>query len=91
MIVDTPGYGYVFAPVKLKEKWSKMMFKYLGYGVRINMIVLLVNGHIGLKQNDLKMLDDLSNLNKPVQVVLSKVDKVKSSNDLMRITAETTS
>lgn len=78
MIVDTPGYGYVYAPIALKEKWRKMTFKYLGFGVRVNMILFLVNGHIGLKQNDLKMLEDLSHFNKPTQVVLTKLDKVKS-------------
>lgn len=66
MIVDTPGYGYVFAPIHLKEKWRKMVFKYLGFGVRINMILFCVNGHIGLKQNDLKMLEDLKYFKKPV-------------------------
>ena len=59
MIVDSPGYGYVHAPVALKEKWLKMMFKYIGHGVRINLILLLVNGHIGLKNTDIKMLEDL--------------------------------
>lgn len=43
MVVDTPGYGYVFAPAHFKAKWKNMIFKYLGFGVRINMIVFLVN------------------------------------------------
>ena len=42
MIVDSPGYGRTAAPVKLKEKWSKMVQKYLCYGVRINMILLCI-------------------------------------------------
>ena len=25
MIIDTPGYGRTAAPVKLKEKWAKMV------------------------------------------------------------------
>lgn len=65
-IVDTPGYGYVFAPVAVKKKWQKMMYKYLGFGVRINLIVLCINGNIGLKENDLKMLEDLQHFKKPV-------------------------
>ena len=59
MIIDSPGYGYVFAPIALKKKWRNMMMKYLGYGVRLNLILLLVNTHIGLKSNDFQMLDDL--------------------------------
>lgn len=49
MLVDSPGYGYVFAPVALKKKWRNMMFKYIGFGVRLNLILLCVNAHIGLK------------------------------------------
>lgn len=90
MLVDTPGYGYVFAPIHLKEKWRKMVFKYLGFGVRINMILLLVNGHIGLKANDLKILDDLQHFKKPVQVVLTKMDKVVDKSDIIRIITDTT-
>jgi len=69
MIVDTPGYGFVHAPVHLKAKWKNMLFKYLskdfmiristGYGVRINMILFLVNGHLGLKNSDIQMLENL--------------------------------
>jgi len=43
-----------------------MVFKYLGFGVRINMIMLCINGKYGLKSNDLRMLDDLKYFNKPV-------------------------
>ena len=90
MLIDSPGYGYVFAPVHLKKRWKKMMFKYLGFSVRLNLILLCVNAHIGLKSNDIQMLDDLRHFNKPVQVVLTKIDKVKGGqNDLIKIMAET--
>ena len=65
-IVDSPGYGYVFAPVNLKKRWKNMMYKYLGFGVRINLILLCVNAHIGLKSNDIEMLEDLQHFKKPV-------------------------
>ena len=42
LVVDSPGYGRTKAPVKLKEKWYKMVVKYLCYGVRINMILLCI-------------------------------------------------
>lgn len=42
MLVDSPGYGRTKAPVKLKEKWWRMVTKYLCYGVRINMILLCI-------------------------------------------------
>lgn len=91
MIVDTPGYGYMFAPLHLQQKWRKMLFKYLGFGVRINMIVLCVNAHLGLKKLDLQMLEDLQHLKKPVQVVLTKLDKIKYDADIVRVVTDTTS
>lgn len=91
MIVDTPGYGYMFAPLHLKQKWRKMLFKYLGFGVRINMIVLCVNGTIGLKKNDLQMLEDLKHLKKPVQVVLTKLDKIRHEAEIVRVVTDTSS
>lgn len=66
MIVDTPGYGYVFAPAHFKAKWKNMTFKYLGFGVRINLIVFLVNAQFGLKPSDIKMIEDLKYFKKPV-------------------------
>ena len=90
MLIDSPGYGYVFAPVHLKKKWKKMMFKYLGFGVRLNLIIMCVNSHIGLKSNDIQMLEDLKHFKKPVQVVLTKLDKIRGGqNDLIKITSET--
>jgi GTP-binding protein EngB required for normal cell division len=59
MIIDSPGYGFVFAPIALKKKWRSMMFKYLGHAVRLNLVLLLVNANIGLKQNDIEMIEDL--------------------------------
>jgi hypothetical protein len=42
------------------------MFKYIGFGIRLNLIVLCVNAHIGLKSNDIQMLEDLQHVKKPV-------------------------
>ncbi len=59
MLIDSPGYGYVFAPLSLKKKWRQVMFKYLGHAVRLNLIILCVNAHQGLKQTDIDILNDL--------------------------------
>lgn len=37
------------------------------------------------------MLDDLQHLNKPVQIVLTKIDKLKDQTDIIRVVADTTS
>lgn len=66
-----------------------MVFKYIGFGVRLNLILLCVNAHIGLKSNDIQMLEDLQHFKKPVQVVLTKIDKISGEGELVRITSDT--
>ena len=56
-IVDSPGYGYTYAPVKVKNQWKRMMANYLSYGVRINLVMLLVNADRGLSNVDKVMLE----------------------------------
>jgi GTP-binding protein len=34
-LVDSPGYGFTSVPIKVKQKWRKMMIKYIAYGVRL--------------------------------------------------------
>ena len=62
MIVDSPGYGRTKAPIKLKERWWKMVLKYICYGVRLNMILLCVPCNRGLTSHDFKVLNQLKYL-----------------------------
>lgn len=66
-----------------------MVYKYMGHAVRCNLVLLCVNGHIGLKQNDIEMIEDLQHFRKPVSVVLTKLDKIKGEGELARIATET--
>ena len=89
MIVDSPGYGYTNAPVKLKQKWWRMTQKYLCYGIRINMILLCVQAHRGLTGQDLKVINELKYFNKAVHIVLTKVDQVKHNDQLVQVLTQT--
>jgi GTP-binding protein len=89
MIVDSPGYGYTKAPVKLKQKWWRTTQKYLCYGVRINMILLCVQAHRGITYQDLKVINELKYFNKAVHIVLTKVDQVRNNEDLLKVMRET--
>ena len=89
MLVDSPGYGRTQAPTKLKEKWYKMLTKYLCFGVRINMVLLCIAAHRGVQGHDWKVLEDLSHIGKTVHIVLTKVDKVKDNETLLQTMAET--
>jgi len=91
LIVDTPGYGYSYIPIKVRQKLQKMLYAYLGMGVRVNLILLAINGHIGIKATDREMLDALASLKKPVQVVLTKIDRMEKKSDLVQATSKVAS
>lgn len=89
ILVDSPGYGFVRAPLKVKKMFRKMIFRHVAYTKTLMKIFILINGHIGLKPNDIEMLDQLDRFKRPIQIVLTKVDKVKSKEQLMQILSET--
>lgn len=91
MIIDSPGYGYTYAPRKVRDQWSKMMVGYLSHAVRLNLVILLVNADLGLKTCDFEMLDKLKHYNKRVQVVFAKIDKVKGGEGVLNRNLEVAS
>jgi GTP-binding protein len=89
VLVDSPGFGYVRAPLRVKKKFRKMIFKKVADTATLLKIYFLVNGNIGLKATDVDMLDQLDNFRKPIQIVLTKIDKIDHKEGLMRILAKT--
>lgn len=77
MIIDSPGYGYTYAPAKIRRQFEILMSCYLSHAVRLNLVVMLVDASLGLRATDKKMLEKLNFYKKPVQIVLSKVDAVR--------------
>ena len=53
------------------------MVGYLSHSVRLSLVLMLVHSDLGLKACDIDMLDKLKHYNKKVQVVFSKVDRIK--------------
>ena len=60
MLIDSPGYGYTYVPVKVKNQWKKMMTMYLSHAVRLNLVLMLVDSKVGLKTSDRDMLEKLN-------------------------------
>ena len=77
--VDLPGYGYAKVPVKEKEKWGKMVERYLKGSKRLEMVFLLIDIRHEPSENDKIMYDWIVyNGYRPV-IVATKVDKLKRS------------
>jgi GTP-binding protein len=77
-IIDSPGFGYVNGPVILRKKFKYLIYSYINFGVRLNMILYLINGEYGIKNVDMEELEFLNKFNKKIQIVLTKVDTLNN-------------
>jgi len=78
-LVDMPGYGFAKAPVKVVERWKKLVRTYLrGRQVLARNLVLVDSRH-GLKDVDRDMMKMLDEAAVGYRVVLTKTDKIKAS------------
>jgi len=86
-LVDLPGFGYAKVPKKLREGWKRLVEGYLSRDEGLKGVVHLVDCRREPTPQDLEMLDYLAELGIPTLVVLTKVDKLKSSQRERTLTA----
>jgi len=87
-LVDMPGYGFAKAPKDTVRKWRHLVNDYLRGRAVLKRALVLVDSRHGLKEIDgeiMKMLDEAA---VSYRLVLTKADKVKSS-ELETVTART--
>ncbi len=78
-LVDMPGYGFAKAPVKVVEKWKKLVRTYLRGRVVLNRTLVLIDSRHGMKDVDREMMTMLDESAVSYRVVLTKADKIKAS------------
>jgi len=78
-LVDMPGYGFAKAPVKVVEKWKKLVRTYLRGRVVLNRTLVLIDSRHGVKEVDREMMTMLDESAVSYRVVLTKADKIKAS------------
>jgi GTP-binding protein len=78
-LVDFPGFGYAKVPKAMRDSWKGLIEGYLRRDVPMKGMVHLVDIRRGPQEQDLEMLDYLAGLEIPTLVVLTKMDKLKSS------------
>ena len=80
-LVDLPGYGYAYAPVKKVEKWQELLKKYLTGRASLRRVFLLIDSRHGIKAVDETIMNLLDKAAVTFQVVMTKTDKT-SNNEL---------
>lgn len=77
--VDLPGYGYAKVSLKEKEKWGKMIERYLHKSQMLRAIFLLIDIRHAPSKNDIDMYKwILANGYEPI-IIATKLDKIKRS------------
>lgn len=77
--VDLPGYGYAKANVTVKEKWGKMIERYLQQTTQLKAVFLLIDIRHEPSTNDKNMYDwILHNGYHPI-IITTKLDKINRS------------
>ena len=78
-IVDLPGYGYAKVSQSEKEKWGKLIERYLHSSKQLRAVFLLIDIRHEPSQNDKMMYDwILHNGYEPI-IIATKLDKLKRS------------
>jgi GTP-binding protein len=77
-IVDLPGYGFAQVPVEMKLKWQKSLGEYLQKRECLQGLVVLMDIRHPMKDLDQQLIYWAVESGIPVQVLLTKADKLKS-------------
>ena len=78
-LVDLPGYGYANAPVKIVEKWQRLLKNYLSGRQNLRRAFVLIDSRHGVKKVDEEIMSLLDKSAVTFQVVMTKADKVKEN------------
>lgn len=78
-IVDMPGYGYARASKKLVEGWTRLVQDYLSGRTQLARVFLLIDSRHGVKENDRETMKLMDRSAVSYQLVLTKMDKLKLS------------
>ncbi|MEM9715272.1 MAG: ribosome biogenesis GTP-binding protein YihA/YsxC [Pseudomonadota bacterium] len=79
-LVDVPGYGFAKAPVPVVEKWQRLLKSYLSGRPSLRRVFLLIDARHGPKAVDEEIMGLLKSSAVTFQAVMTKCDKVKSSD-----------
>ena len=78
-LVDLPGYGYAKGAQAVKEKWGKLIERYLHESKQLKAVFLLIDIRHEPSENDKTMYDwILHNGYEPI-IIATKLDKLKRS------------
>ena len=78
-LVDLPGYGYAKVSAETKEKWGKMVERYLVTSKQLKAVFLLIDIRHEPSANDVGMYNWILDKGYEPIIILTKLDKINWS------------
>ena len=85
VLADLPGYGYARISKERRAEWRPLIEGYLRGSKHLRGVVLLIDARRDPTDDDLQMLDFLSEVGAPTIVAITKVDKLNTTERVKRI------
>lgn len=79
LLADLPGYGYAAVPAAMRRHWQTFVARYLSERMELAGLVLTMDARRPLTELDRRMLDWFLPSGRPAHVLLTKADKLASS------------
>jgi GTP-binding protein len=79
--VDLPGYGFAKVPKEISTGWKGLIERYLLDRGVLRRAVLILDARRGWMEKDIELRDWLETHGRPLMVVATKVDKLKSPRE----------
>jgi GTP-binding protein len=74
--VDFPGYGFAKISQSERSSWLSLMKSYLESNRPLSLVLLLIDARLPLQASDAAMISWIVGKQLPLQIVLTKVDKL---------------
>ena len=85
VFADLPGYGYARISKERRAEWRPLIEGYLRRSANLRGVVLLIDVRRDPTDDDLQMLDFLSEIGTPTIIAVTKVDKLSTSACTARV------
>jgi len=85
VFADLPGYGYARISKERRAEWKPLIEGYLRRSPNLRGVVLLVDVRRDPSEDDIQMLEFLSEVGAPTIVAITKVDKLTTAARVTRI------
>ena len=81
IVTDLPGYGFAKVSKDDQKAWGKLMDGYFQADERLEVVVILFDSRHGPTDQDLEALQFFGSKGIPIQVVLTKIDQLKTQSE----------